>query len=190
MDFAKLKTLAIPEGKVKKIMVQEKVLWKRPFVNQIPISTDTDGSIFNGTGYMKDARFTVDGDVAERGILKQGAGFYATGFIPIISGSSRYASGETVLYFKNMQVPLDSYTHLFLYGLDKICIGMRWATSFSPATDGLNPVYTLDENGYINSLDISALTGYYKQGEPLYIRLDMQGLIDENSIITVNEPIV
>jgi hypothetical protein len=49
MDFANLKSLTIPEGEVAEITCNGVTLWKAiTFTNQVPISTDTDGSIFNG----------------------------------------------------------------------------------------------------------------------------------------------
>lgn len=47
-------------------------------VNQVPISTDTDGSIYNGTGYKDNARLSSSGGVS--GTAQ--AGSVVTGFIP------------------------------------------------------------------------------------------------------------
>lgn len=52
-------------------------------VNQVPISTDTDGSIYNGTGYKDDVRLSSSGGVS--GTAQNGS--VTTGFIPFTPGS-------------------------------------------------------------------------------------------------------
>lgn len=52
-------------------------------VNQVPISTDTDGSIFNGTGYKDNARLSSSGGVSS----SAQTGSVVTGFIPFSPGS-------------------------------------------------------------------------------------------------------
>jgi len=47
-------------------------------VNQVPISTDTDGSIYNGTGYKDNARLSSSGGVSGSALN----GSVVTGFIP------------------------------------------------------------------------------------------------------------
>jgi hypothetical protein len=51
-------------------------------VNQIPLSTDTDGSIYNGTGYKDDTRLSSSGTVS--GTPQTGS--VTTGFIPVKVG--------------------------------------------------------------------------------------------------------
>lgn len=46
------------------------------YTNQIPISIDTDGSIFNGKGYIENTR------LSSSGVAKEGAKVYTTGYIP------------------------------------------------------------------------------------------------------------
>ena len=80
MDFSTVKKLVIPEGEVTKITdASGNVLWQAiAFTNQVPISTDTDGSIFNGTGYIENRRLSSSGSLS--GSAQNGS--VTSGFIP------------------------------------------------------------------------------------------------------------
>lgn len=92
MDFANLKSLTIPEGEVKEISLYGVVLWKG-YTNQVPISTDTDGSIFNGTGYKENVRLSSSGGIS--GSAQNGS--VTTGFIPFPDGD------KTVIRMKGVE---------------------------------------------------------------------------------------
>ena len=51
------------------------------YTNQVPVSIDTDGSVFNGKGYIGEKR------LSSTGILKDAEYVSATGFIPASSGA-------------------------------------------------------------------------------------------------------
>lgn len=78
--FTNTKSLTIPEGEVTKITAGGVVLWEAPasFTNQVPISIDTDGSIFNKTGYIENRRLSSSGSLS--GSAQNGS--VTTGFIP------------------------------------------------------------------------------------------------------------
>lgn len=79
MVFSTLKSLTIPEGEVVKIASGSTILWEAiTFTNQVPISTDTDGSIFNGVGYKENVRLSSSGGIS--GSAQNGS--VTTGFIP------------------------------------------------------------------------------------------------------------
>ena len=79
MDFSTVKSLTIPEGEVTKITSGSTVLWEAvTYTNQVPISTDTDGSIYNGSGYKDNARLGSNGSVSS----SSQTGSVVTGFIP------------------------------------------------------------------------------------------------------------
>lgn len=76
------------------------------YINQIAISTDTDGSIFNGTGYAVGKRLNSSGVVANVANMSAPKAAVLTGFIPVKSGD--------VIRFKNCyidtnQVSSDTY---------------------------------------------------------------------------------
>lgn len=77
MDFSKLKKLTIGGIELKKLFINGVQVWKN-FTNQVPISTDTDGSIYNGVGYKDNVRMSSSGGVS--GSAQTGS--VTTGFIP------------------------------------------------------------------------------------------------------------
>lgn len=159
------------------------------YTNQLPISTDTDGSIYNGKGFKEDTYMSGDGYAT----IKDKAGIALTGFIPIPETNS-YDKGQVVFYFANAQIPKAEYTRITLYDADKNHMGLASATTFVEAdtSDNIDKIAVWDENGYLVSLDHSETCYYYKQSAAnkiaKYARICAAG-IDKNTIITVNEPI-
>lgn len=112
MDFANLKSLTIPEGEVAEISVGGVVLWKG-YTNQVPISTDTDGSIFNGTGYIENRRLGSSGSLSS----SAQNGSVTTGFIP-------WHGDTTVLCMKgvewlNAQANYGGHHYIVFYDANK-----------------------------------------------------------------------
>lgn len=94
MIFANTKALSIPEGVVTKIASVGKTLWSKiTFTNQVPISTDTDGSIFNGIGYKDNVRLSSSGGISG----SAQANSVTTGFIPFPTGD------KTVICMKGVE---------------------------------------------------------------------------------------
>ena len=62
------------------------------YTNQVPISTDADGNVYNGTGYKDGYRINSSGAEAEL------SGFTATGFIPFTKGQTIRIGGEGITY--------------------------------------------------------------------------------------------
>ena len=139
------------------------------YTNQLPISTDTNGSVYNGTGYKADT-YLSSGNVATR------SGVYTSGFIPC-----KY--GDTI-YFKNCTIQSGQSNHRFAaYDSSKTFISGRLhnTTSTQIASIG-TPTYGTDGN--MVSLKI---TGNYWSGVE-FIRFCCGGL-DSTSVVTVNEAI-
>jgi hypothetical protein len=59
-------------------------------VNQIPLSTDTDGSIYNDVGYMTNMRINSSGNAVSYD------GVSVTGFIPVKNGDTVYLKGVMI----------------------------------------------------------------------------------------------
>jgi hypothetical protein len=79
MDFSNLKELLVDGIKLVELKINGVLVWvAKTFTNQVPISTDTDGSIYNGTGYKDNARLSSSGGVSG----SAQAGSVTTGFIP------------------------------------------------------------------------------------------------------------
>lgn len=66
-DFSAYPRIEIPEGRVKRIarVSDGIVLWTAGYINQVPLSIDTDGSIYNGVGYMDGYRLSSNGTLKE-----------------------------------------------------------------------------------------------------------------------------
>lgn len=90
-NFANYVRLDIPEGRVKKITCKSDgtVLWTAGYVNQVPLSIDSSGEIYNGTGYKNGYRIRSGG---AEGALGDAV---CTGFIPVSGGDVVRLSGWT-----------------------------------------------------------------------------------------------
>ncbi len=120
------------------------------------------------------------------------AGYVTTGFIPIGYGSSNTGTGEQVVYLDNIEaLPTDNYVRIAIYDADKSFISLAPAPSMYDTPTESSVMRTLDENGNIKSIDVTAFTSYYHKNQgktTAFFRFCAPG-IDGDSIITVNEPI-
>ena len=138
------------------------------YTNQIPISTDVDGNIFNGIGYIKGYRINSSGDteVSETS--------YSTGFIPCKSGD--------VVRFSGMNLETTSSgtmaMRVVFYDSSRNLVK---ATSWSTLVSDGNAVAT---GGIIEQITVPS----YSEGTVAYFRCSSYW-IDNNSIITVNQEI-
>ena len=84
-----LKTLTIDGIELKQLSINGVVAWVAPpsYTNWVPISIDTDGSIFNGCGYQDDVRLRSNGE------LKEKNNSVVTGFIPAKGGDTIRVAG-------------------------------------------------------------------------------------------------
>lgn len=138
------------------------------YTNQIPISTDTDGNIYNGVGYKADTYLSSGNDATKTGI-------FASGFIPIVP--NQYGNG--IFYCKNvgMQTGQDSH-RLVIYNADKT------VKSQNKTSGSGYPPFKYGDDGNICEISIAS-TNFEVGG---FIRICC-GYIGKDSIITANEPI-
>ena len=83
MNFGEVKSLVIPEGKVSRITRRSDslLLWKGGCTNRVPLSIDTDGSVYNGgLGYKNGYRIRSGGAETSQNNAA------CTGFIPVSGG--------------------------------------------------------------------------------------------------------
>lgn len=79
IDFSKIKKLTVDGVDLKSLAINGIQVWKAiTFKNLVPESTDTDGSIYNKTGYKDNTRLSSSGGVS--GSAQNGS--VTTGFIP------------------------------------------------------------------------------------------------------------
>lgn len=151
------------------------------YVNQIPISTDSEGNVYNETGYKTGSYLASDGSETTR------TGQSVTGFIPV--------KGGDVVRFKNCGTISNDATvdRVGLYNANKNSQStgyIRTNNDGSPFTKEGN-VWNLnivtDSNGVVQQLTIPTV-GSSATSSIYYIRVTGSS-IGENSVITVNEPI-
>ena len=135
------------------------------YTNQIPISTDASGAVYNGVGYKANTYLSGGNEGTRNGI-------YATGFIPCKLGDT--------LYCKNvgMQTGQDSH-RLAFYDSSKAYLAIIKTTA--TAYQGWN----YGEDGNISSIGIRASGNNQNTA---FVRFCC-GHIGGDSIVTVNEPI-
>ena len=101
------------------------------YTNQIPISTDTDGSIFNVVGYKQGYRLNSSGNVADAASGNASTDWFVTGFIPVKGGdvirfSGAYVEGNSGgvnnRYYDSSKVAKElSFTpYSFIYNLESV----------------------------------------------------------------------
>ncbi len=137
------------------------------YTNHIPISTDTDGTIYNGCGYKVDT-YISSGAIGTR------TGIYTTGFIPV--------SGGDVIRFKNCTITKGENNHRFaFYDANKNYIAqaqMNSSAVLQQVYDGTNIV----------QITLASFGGISDWSQVAYMRFCC-GYIGEDSIATVNQEI-
>ena len=108
------------------------------YTNQVPISTDADGNVYNGTGYKDGYRINSSGAEAEL------SGFTATGFIPFTKGQTIRIGGEGITYAEYGCLLMfydDNKKYLVNTGIDYNNVGKE---TYGTWTTEENSVFCLD----------------------------------------------
>ena len=139
------------------------------YTNQLPISTDTDGTIFNSVGYKNGYRLNSGGNVVEQSTR------VTTGFIPVKKGD--------IIYCKNLKwANKNEYFYMSTYKSTK---------SHVETIAGGSIVATIDEENKMLTFDTSTCSFFRDNVE--YIRLCFDNTDASwdytKGIITVNEEI-
>lgn len=157
------------------------------FTNQISISTDTDGSVYDTDGFAENMYLSS-------GVPASRSGIDCSGFIPIGCGSSSTASGEQVVRLSGITATTDTNFRFAFYDSDKNYLNVQmYGTQLDSNTFGIAIPHKLDADGNIIELDLTAITAYFAEnassyGTTAFIRICCPN-IDSNSILTVNEEI-
>ncbi len=155
------------------------------YTNQIPISIDSDGSVYNGKGYIDGRRINSSFDLTEQ------SDYYTTGYIPVKTGDTVYM--KNVGWNPNYNEDYNAgKLRMVLY--DKNFVSIRTMYGYD-ITDNLIPIseYKTNANGdiiefKINDSFFKAHINSGKSSNACYLRLCSYDVSDK-SIITVNEPI-
>ena len=191
MDFSTVKKITIPEGEVKQIAVGGTVIWKEPiaYVNQVPISIDTDGSIYNKVGYKENVRLSSSGSVS--GSAQNGS--VTTGFIPFPSGDKTVIRMKGVEWLNAYDIVGSGFYYIVFYDENKKSDGYNSLLA-SPAID-FRHIFTptRDSNG-IETIEFNQTYGttnailQFVRNKAKYFRITAYGK-GANFIVTVNEEI-
>lgn len=170
-DFSSFKRLTLDGVSLKKLMVDGIQVFKSGYTNQVPRSIDTDGSIYNGVGYLEGYRLSSSGAV------KAYENSVVTGYIRAKGGDVvRIAGAE---WYQN-----HSMNYICAYTPNFTFIGAIYSTGGSYGSK----IYTSlsDEDG-TTIVTLAALD------QIAYIRVssvgDNTGINAEDFIVTVNEEV-
>ena len=188
IDFSPVKSVTIPQGKVKSIQRQSDgaVLWKSGPKNWVPLSTDTDGSIFNGTGYKENVRLSSSGGIS--GSAQNGS--VTTGFIPFPDGD------RTIIRMKGVKwksATEDAGGHYYINFYDSSKKFLAYLSAGE--APGLTHVVTVtrDSNGvetvaWNQSYGTTNTLLQYVRNKAKYVRINAYGK-GADFIVTINEEI-
>jgi hypothetical protein len=139
------------------------------YTNLLPTSTDTDGTIYNGTGFKADTYLSS-------GIPGTRTGVYTSGFIPI--------DGVQTVYFKNCGIGQNQSNHrIALYDETKTFIANSQANTTQLATiSGVTMVW--NDNGNLSEFKRNDSYGLKAK----FFRF-CSGYLGADSVVTVNQPI-
>lgn len=135
------------------------------YTNQIPISTDAGGAVFNGVGYQQGYRLSSSGNPSPQ------ASTYITGFIPVHSGDTVRFEGMNL---KEGSAPINEQRIAFYDANKAVIAAPYWKDTGTNTMSG----------GYLASLTVPAYSGK----TVAFARFGCYW-IDSHSIITVNEEI-
>ena len=139
------------------------------YTNQLPLSTDADGSVYNGIGYKYGVYLSSGAEAA-------GDGYYTTGYLEAVPGDFFCCKGITMV--------TDTDKHrLCLYSDDYTCLN----TVKTTISDAYKANYfEFDENGIVTKIKVPNTT---ELATTRYIRFCCSG-ITADSVVTRNEEIV
>lgn len=189
IDFSKVQKLVIPEGVVTKIVAAGKTLWQAiTFINQVPISTDTDGSIFNGVGYKENVRLSSSGGISS----SAQNGSVTTGFIPWY-GDTTYLRMKGVEW---LSAYASGHYYIIPYDANKKPMGGggQYLSSAEYSGGSMTHIVTVtrDANGVetVKFSETYGTTNTYLQAfrNAKYIRITAHGK-GADMIVTINEEI-
>ena len=177
--FTNTKALKIPEGDVVKIECGGNVIWELPssYKNWVPFSINTDGSVYNGTGYKDGYR------LSSSGVEKAGDKYMSvTGYIPAkggdvirIGGISWYSGSG------NAQNYLCAYDSSFKF------LGAIYGQSGGAYTEVIHSSYELTPELSTITLKNNASIAYIRVN--CRDNTNINGITGADMIVTVNEEI-
>lgn len=150
------------------------------FTNLVPTSTDTDGSVYNGTGYKENVRLSSSGGVSSETLT----GSVTTGFIPCTVNDVIRMKGATWLDNANPHL-----YYLHFYTSDKTFITESLSANNYDGAYANGVSITYDEEAGVTTFDVTDGSDFAgRLTDAAYFRLNAYGK-GADLILTVNEEI-
>lgn len=186
MDFSAIKKLTIGGVELVKLFINGVQVWAaKTFTNQVPISTDTDGSIFNKVGYKENVRLSSSGGIS--GSAQNGS--VTTGFIPWY-GDTTYLRMKGVNWVNVYDIIATGHYYINCYDANKKFLSYLSAGEYPQYTHVVT--VTRDANG-IETVKFSetygttnAMLQNFRKAK--FIRITARGK-GADFIVTINEEI-
>lgn len=187
MDFRTLKKLTIGGIELKQLFINGVQVWKAiTFTNQVPISTDTDGSIFNGVGYIENRRLSSSGGLSS----SAQNGSVTTGFIPF------HGDGD-VIRLKGVEwiIAHENGKHYYFNFYDANKKFLNYMSTKSVSVGDYNHIltFTRDANGVetcVFNQDYGTSNLFLNHVRTAsYVRITARGK-GADMIVTINEEII
>lgn len=180
MDLSSYKSISINGTPMKKILIGGVVAWKKPVTNLVPLSTDTDGTIYNGVGYKDNVRLSSSGGISS----SAQSGSTTTGFIP-------WGGDSDVLRMSGVEWVVESGKHYYVnfYDADK-----SFMAYFSVAeSTGLTHISTVTRENGVTTIEWNTEYGTTNSllqvvRSASYIRITAKGS-GADMVVTINEEI-
>lgn len=169
IDFSGMKKLTIGGVDLVKLFIDGVQVWAmKTFTNQIPISTDASGNVYNSKGFKENV-------LVSAGVEYNHTGKDTTGFIPCVVGN--------VIRLKNVAFNNEQNCRLNFYKADKTYIGQAAGNSTYILNTSFKGVK--DADGYYTQFTITSRT---ETTNCAFIRITAND-INDSSIVTINEEI-
>lgn len=190
IDLSTLKELMIDGIKLVELYINGVLVWAaKTFTNQVPLSTDTDGSIFNGVGYKENVRLSSSGGISG----SAQAGSVTTGFIPW------HGDGDVLrmkgVEWLNATPNHGGHFYIIFYDANKKSRGSNdYMASQSTANGDINHIVTVtrDANGvetFVFNKDYGTTNSFLNWVRTAsFIRITAYGK-GADMIVTINEEI-
>lgn len=191
IDLSGYKKLVIDGVDLKKLSINGIDIWTSGYKNLVPTSIDTDGNIFNGSGYMDGYTLSL----STAGYLTAQSDTTVTGYISCKSTDVIRMSGLTF-----RPVAASASCFLTFYDSDFTLLGSIGCQRSGASNTG----YENTPTGIVGALDpsfdtppselngVTTFDHYYfasGEGRVAYFRLNGYGGSGANLIVTVNEEI-
>lgn len=144
------------------------------YTNQIPISTDASGNVYNGVGY-KQGVYLSSGSESTR------SGIFTTGFIPCGTYQNYTVRMKNVTFDKDASDK--NYHRIAIYDANR-----AYLVDFTAASTSVPTGTVTDDNGVWTQFKFRTTTSGVDTSKMAYFRLCCS-YIGEDSVITINEEI-